>query len=131
MVLDEAKHLKRVEALTEPATEAVGDRGDDVALAPVEQLKLVVAVEQVALVIRSRERVGDHLHDLAREQPLDDGLDRLAGDERHHLGRVQAAEVVRIVGQERPRREHDQDRVVTLEGREDVGVGLQRRQPVR
>ena len=55
------------------------------ALAPVEQLELVLGVEQVTLLVAAADDVADHLDDLAREQPLDDRLDRLAGDERYQL----------------------------------------------
>ena len=64
------------------------------ALAPAEQLELVLALEQVAGLVAAGDGVGDHLHDLAREQPLDDRLDGLLGDERHQLARVELAEVV-------------------------------------
>ena len=63
-------------------------------------LELMLAIEEVVLGVPARHRVGDDLDDLAGEEPLDDGLDRLAGHEGDHLGRVQPAEIGRVVGQQ-------------------------------
>ena len=82
------------------------------------------------MLVAAGDGVADHLHDLAREQPLDHGLDRLAGDEGDHLARVELAELILVVGEQALGGEHHQHRVVALEGGEDVGVGLQRGEPV-
>ena len=57
--------------------------------------------------------------------------ERLAGHELRHAERVELAERVLVVGQQVLGRELQQDRVVALEGREDVGVGLQRGEAAR
>ncbi len=100
------------------------------ALAPAEQLELMLALEQVAGLVAAGDDVGDHLGDLARGQALDDGLDGLLGDVHHELARVELAELIPVVGEQAARDEHHQHRVVALERREHVGVGLQRREPV-
>ena len=56
VVLDRAEHLERVVALVEAALEALGDRGRDVALAPAEQLELVLALEQIAVLVAAPGR---------------------------------------------------------------------------
>src|SRR5438874_384663 len=94
VVLDRAEHLEWIEVFIEPAPEALRDGGGDVALAPLEQVQLVLSLEQVVIIVAWRDRVADDLDDLAREQPLDDRLDRLRSDERHHLARVEVLEVV-------------------------------------
>ena len=54
VVLDGAEHLEGVKALLQAAPEALRDRGRDVALAPAEQLQLVLGVEQVLGILVRR-----------------------------------------------------------------------------
>ena len=68
--------------------------------------------------------------ELPRGGALHERLDHLAGDEADHPERVELAELVAVVGEQRLGHELEQDRVVALERREHVGVGLQRREAV-
>ena len=87
-------------------------------------------VAQVRGLVAGGNRVGDHLHELPRRQALDHGLDGLLGDEGHRPERIELLEVVPVARQEASGHEHQQDVVVSFERGEDVGVRLQRREPV-
>ena len=76
---------------------------------------------------RGRERVAEH----AQRVRSVSTPERLPGDELRHPERVELAERVLVVGQQVLGRELQQDRVVALEGGEDVGVGLQRGEAAR
>ena len=73
------------------AEDVVDTRGVERARAPDHPVHLVVALEQVAAVVAHRHSIGDHLHDLAREQALDSG-DRT----NTHARRLDAGRRVRV-----------------------------------
>ena len=94
-------------------------------MAPAEQLQLRLGVEQVGVVVATRaERIGE----LAQRHALAQHAERLPGHELRHPELVEVAERVLVVRQQVLGRELQQDRVVALEGREHVRVGLQRRE---
>jgi hypothetical protein len=128
-VLHGAKDLEGVMLVGEAAAKALGDRGGDVSLTPAEQVELELTIGERALVVAA-DRVTDHLDDLAGEQALDDGLDRLPRHEGDRLARVQIGELVAVVGEDALGHEHHQHRVVTLKGGEHIGVGLERGEAV-
>ena len=128
VVLAVDQHRERVAARVDPALQPPRRAGQQVLVAPAEQLQLGLALEQVGVVVAAGEqRVGE----LAQRGALGQHAERLAGDELRHPERVELAERVLVVGQQVLGRELQQDRVVALEGREDVGVGLQRGEAAR
>ena len=91
----------------------------------------VSRVEQVGAVVAAGEQpVGEPGEQAARRGALGDDLDRLTAEELRHAERVELAELVAVVGEQVLRAELEQDGVVALERREDVGVGLQRGEAV-
>jgi len=89
--------------------------------------KLVAAVEPVLGAVAGRDpRSAITCPDLvARNSRLTTVSNRLTGDERHHLGGLNAAEVVGVVGQQAPGREAGFSTVLSpSERREDVDVGF-------
>ena len=100
-------------------------------LAPLEQRQLLAAVEQVRVLVAAG-RGGDQALRPARGRRVRSSTapDDLVGDEAHRPQGVELAEVVAVAGQQALGDELQQDGVVALERREDVGVGLELRQPV-
>ncbi len=98
-------------------------------LAVLEGRALPAPVEQVGVLAAPRGGVDDALQQRASGRALDDRAHHLVGDEPHRAQRVQRPEVVAVARQQPLGHQLQQHRVVTLEGREDVGVGLELRQP--
>ena len=120
VVLAVDQHRERVAAAVDPALEPLGRALEQVLVAPAEEVELGLAREQVA-------GVGQ----LAQRRALGQHAQRLPGHELRQPERVELPERVAVVGQQVLGRELQQDRVVALEGREDVGVGLQRGEAAR
>ena len=127
VVLAVDEHVERVAAGVDAALQPAGGAGQQVLVAPAEQVELGLAREQVAVVVAAGEqRVGQ----LAQRGPLGEDAERLPGHELRRAERVELAERVLVVGQQVLGRELQQDRVVALERGEHVRVGLQRREAV-
>ena len=117
------------------ALEPPGDAGEHVLLAPAEHRQLVVAGRAArppgptssppgsTSVIRSSS-----LCTAVRSMTVST---RQAGDEADHAELVEVLELARVVGEQALGDQLQQDVVVALEGGEDVGVGLERGEPVR
>ena len=122
-----------VRPLVDAALEPARDAADHVLLAEAQHRELVVRVEQPGLLVPGvapGQQVAHRLHELVHRRPLDDGLDRQAGDEAGHAELVHLLELAGVVGEQALGDQLEQDVVVALEGGEDVGVGLQRGEPV-
>ena len=131
VVLALVEDVEGLLARVDPALEPAGDAGDHVLLPPAQEAELVIAVEQVVLVLAARDEiVGESLDDLPDRGPLDHRLVHLAGDEADRADRVELAELVAVVGQESLGDELEEDRVVAFEGGEDVGVRPELSEPV-
>ena len=92
--------------------------------------QLPAAVEHGVLRVASGRGGHETLDEAACGGALDDRAGELPGAEADHAQRVEVAEGVAVVGEQPLGHELQQHGVVALEGREHVGVGLQRRQPV-
>ena len=133
VVLDAGEDLAGVHALVDAALEAPGDAAEHVLLAEAQHRLLVGRVEQAGLLVplvAAGQRVLDRGEQLAGAGPLQDGLDRETGDVAHHAELVEVLELALVVGQQPLGDQLQQDGVVALEGREDVGVGLERGEAV-
>ena len=133
VVLHPGEHLAGVHAVVDAALEPAGDAGEHVLLAEPQHHPVVVRVEQPGLLVplvAAREDVADPLDQLVDRGLLDHGLDREPGDEPDHPELVQVLELAGVVGQQALGHQLEQDVVVALERREDVGVGLEGGEPV-
>ena len=111
VVLALVEDVERVLPGVDPTLQPPRDAGDHVLLAPAQQAQLVVAVEQVVLVLApGHQVVGQALDDLADCASLDDRLVDLADDEADGLDGVQLAELVAELGQEALGDELEEDR---------------------
>ena len=105
-------------------------RLEQVPLAVLEQVELPAAVGRALLAVAARRGGDEALDEAAGGGALDDGPGELAGAEPHHAEGVEVAERVAVVGEQALGDELEQHRVVALERREHVGVGLEGREPV-
>ena len=131
VVLRRVEHRRTASSASAARAQPPGHRLEQVLLAEGEQLDLPGAVEQVGLVVAAgAQRRRSRCTIAAADGPLEHRLDGLLGDEAGRAERVEVAELVAVAGQQLLGHQLQQDGVVALEGGEDVGVGLQRRQPV-
>ena len=122
-----------VHAGVDAALEPPRDAGELVLLAEPQHRQVVVGVEDAGLVVppvAAGQHVLDALEQLVHAGPLDDGLDGHPGDEADHAELVEVLEVAGVVGQQALGDQLEQHVVVALERGEDVGVGLERGEPV-
>jgi len=131
VVLAVDEHGEGVLARVDPTLQPARRAGEDVPLAPADQLELRLAPQEVGAVVAAGEQaVGEPGEQTARRGALGDDPDRLTAEELRDAERVELAELVAVVGEEVLGAELEQDGVVALERREDIGVGLQRGEAV-
>ena len=131
VVLDVVEHVERGHALGRRVLAQPPDRAlERVLLAELEHLQLPAAVEHRHVVVPAGDGVDEPGDQRAGRRPLQHRLADHVGDEPDLAPAVERAEVVAVAGQQPLGDQLQQDGVVALEGGEDVGVGLEVRQPV-
>ncbi len=100
VVLALVEHVEGVAAVVDAALEPARRAGEDVLLAPEEEVLVVLAVEQVILALAVRDKVvGQAADQLTERGLLGDRLPDLVCNERRGADRVQLAERVAVIGQ--------------------------------
>ncbi len=134
VVLHPGEDLTGVHPVVDAALEPARDPTEHVVLAEAQHGQLVLRVEQPGLlvpaVLAAGQQVADPLEQLVHAGLLQHGLDAEVGDELHHPELVEVLEPAGVVGEQALGHQLQQHVVVALERREDVGVGLERCEPV-
>ncbi len=129
VVLSAVRHGEGVCARCPQPAQAVGEAGEAVLLAVLQQCELPPAVEQIGVAAPPGDQVpgpsgdrpdsgvlGNHVHDPPSEQT-------------RHADAIERGHLLPVAGQHGLRHQLHEDGVVTLERRHDVGVRPQGRQP--